>query len=108
MVGAPLLIGPIIDIVGPRRGAFVGSLGLMAGFVLLSTGSYPDRDWFVVGFALIAACGTMVQFTTWHVSTLYPKNQNLVMGLLSCLFGVSAIVFVVLHLIYRAGVPLRV
>lgn len=99
---APIVLGMVIDRYGPRTMCVLSSAFLSVGFLLVTVSSYPDFDLFMVGFVLIATFGVGVQFSCFHVANLFPKRHGTVTSFLSAMFGVSSLMYPLLHALWSA------
>eukprot|EP00923_Selenidium_pygospionis_P032515 GHVN01057324.1.p1 GENE.GHVN01057324.1~~GHVN01057324.1.p1 ORF type:complete len:847 (+),score=144.42 GHVN01057324.1:238-2778(+) len=90
----PLPLGPVTSYCGPKIVAlyqFVGLIGcLMCAFAEPGPGKV---DTFFIGMVVLNLVGNTALLASLHVANLFPSNRNLVLFLMSSLYGGSSVIF---------------
>lgn len=101
--GSGIIIGVFLDKFGPRiTSAVSGALTIGGCFV------FGLQLELTVGYALFAVGGMGILISSFRAAYLFPEQQSLVIGSISCLFDSSSVVFVIFDLLYQSfGVGLK-
>ena len=92
--GSGLFIGIFLDAFGPRiTAACAGAVTIAGCFVF----GYQIN--LTVGYALFAVGGMGILISSFRAAYLFPGNQSLVIGSISCLFDSSTVIFVIFDLL---------
>jgi len=101
--GSGLFIGLLLDAVGPRYTAFAATMITIGGCFVFG--------WqlnLTVGYAMFAVGGMGILISSFRAAYLFPSQQSLVIGSISCLFDSSTVIFVVFDMLYETyGVSLK-
>ena len=98
-----LVSGIFLDHFGGRAMATVAFVSNLSGLVLLAFAdarSAGTRDWFLLGYSLLAVGGQMTLFTVFPTAFELPEYQTLVFATNSCLFDASSVVFQVMSTLH--------
>eukprot|EP01050_Picozoa_sp_SAG11_P013759 SAG11_NODE_1629_length_4547_cov_2.310701_2_plen_441_part_00 len=98
---AALPLGLFVDRCPPRLVGTTLAIGTAAGFLLLALADYPGRNLFKPGMALFSFFGSGIQLNLFHVANLFPRKKGLVIGLFTTLFGISALLPILMFHVWR-------
>eukprot|EP00127_Corallochytrium_limacisporum_P003376 Clim_evm4s149 gene=Clim_evmTU4s149 len=94
-----LPFGYLMDRLGPRAVAIIGSGLLAAGCVLFGISLMIRVDLFIEGFLLIAVGGPTIFITLLHFSNLVPSRSGLVLAICTSSFDVGSCMFWIFDLL---------
>lgn len=101
--GSGLFIGIALDSVGPRWMMLLATVVSAAGCFL-----FGYLRSYLPGYCLFAFAGMTTLISSFRVGFVFPDRLPLLMGLVSCLFDTSAVVFAVFYQLYAAGLSIEV
>lgn len=80
-----LPIGAMVDVIGPRRVAMTGVVAVSGAIALLSTATGSTANWMML-WALVALCATMVQAPIWTTAVVsrFDASRGLAIGITLC------------------------
>lgn len=88
VVATGIVIGAVLDWMGPRFTVFWSGVLMVAGSIV-----FGYEISFIIGYALWAVGGMGVLISAFRVGFVYPKKMNMIIGAVSCLFDTSSVVF---------------
>uniref|UniRef100_A0A7S1G570 Major facilitator superfamily (MFS) profile domain-containing protein n=1 Tax=Bicosoecida sp. CB-2014 TaxID=1486930 RepID=A0A7S1G570_9STRA len=103
----PIALGTLIDRIGPRYGALLCASLVVVGLMLVATGldsKGEDAEMLLpVGFALVGAFGSGVQFTAFHIANVFEEYHGTVTSCMSAAFGVSSLIFPLMQTVWSSS-----
>lgn len=101
-----LPVGFFANALGPKRSVLIGACLSGCGAILLA---YSAVDVTILTLALVAtsSAAPFCLLTSFHVASLFPARNGLIIGLLSGGFDIAALTYRVLLALYASGLPRR-
>lgn len=102
----PFWLGTLIDRVGPRAGALLCSTMIVVGLAVVAIGMQEQGQaaeiLLPIGFCIAGMFGSGIQFTAFHIANLFEDAHGTVTAIMSAAFGVSSLIFPVVHAVWEA------
>jgi len=92
-------MGAVMDYMGPRFSATLGSGLMLAATLLISISDSQGFDAFLLGFILMSIGGPAIVFSFFHMGSLFPRNKGTIMALFNVMLDASSLVFPLFALI---------
>ncbi|KAA0168584.1 hypothetical protein FNF31_00464 [Cafeteria roenbergensis] len=102
----PVITGTILDHYGPRVATRIGSSLFAIGISVILAAVATGQNLYMAGFIIIASVGTMLLHPSFSIAALFPEFPGTVLSILNGCFDASAVVFLIIAGIERAGLPL--
>lgn len=99
----PVLVGFILDYLGPKFTAIFGMCLNMLGLILFALSSTSGIDAFVAAAVILGLGNVTFHLAQFHVSALFPKNRRLVSTTLVAGSTASGIIMYLLKLIFEGA-----
>lgn len=98
-----LLVGGILDRHGPRVCGITSSLLLALGALIMAFSSSlsPIVDGYIIASFLLALGGTFTFVPTFHLANAFPRQQGLILALVTGAFDASASIFLLFRVLYQ-------
>lgn len=100
-----LIVGPTLDMFGPRICGIVGAVLItVACFILRAAWLITVFDGYVVGYTFLAVGGPFTFISSFQLSNSFPNASGLILALLTGAFDASSAVFLCYRILYdRSG-----
>jgi len=99
----PVLMGFVLDYLGPRFTAIVGVFLNMLGLILFGASSSDGFNAFIAAAIILGLGNITFHLAQFHISSLFPRQRGLVTSIFVAGFTGSGIMMYILQLIYEAS-----
>lgn len=104
----PVLVGPVLDLVGPKLTSILGTMLNILSLVLLGCSNTKGFNALYPGAVILGLAGITFHLSQLHLSSMFPRRRGLVSSLLVAGFTGCGIVFYILQIIFAAHGHTRV
>lgn len=99
-----VLAGAILDRLGSRFCNILGCINLFLGCgVMVISFHFSRYRWLFVGNFFLALGGTYIFVPSFQVANVFPQYSGRIVALVTGAFDVSAAIFLIYHVAYRAS-----
>ncbi|KAK9901983.1 hypothetical protein WJX75_000204 [Coccomyxa subellipsoidea] len=98
----PVIVGPVLDYVGPKLTAMLGTVLNMVGLILLGCSNTHDFNGLPAGAVILGLAGITFHLSQLHISNLFPRSRGFISSLLVAGFTGCGVIFYLLDLIFVA------
>ena len=99
----PVLMGFVLDYLGPRFTAILGVSLNMLGLILFGASSSNGFNGFIAAAIILGLGNITFHLAQFHISSLFPTKRGMVTSIFVAGFTGSGIMMYVLQLIYEAA-----
>ncbi|BDA48190.1 probable solute carrier family 43 member 3 at N-terminal half [Coccomyxa sp. Obi] len=99
----PVIVGPVLDYVGPKITAMLGTMLNMVGLILLGCSNTHDFNGLPAGAVILGLAGITFHLSQLHISNLFPRSRGFISSLLVAGFTGCGAIFYFLDLIFVAA-----
>lgn len=99
----PVLMGFVLDYLGPRFTAIVGVFFNMLGLILFGASSSDGFNAFIAAAITLGLGNITFHLAQFHISSLFPRQRGMVTSIFVAGFTGSGIMMYILQLIYEAA-----
>ncbi|KAK9804317.1 hypothetical protein WJX72_006375 [[Myrmecia] bisecta] len=97
----PVLVGPVLDFVGPKLTTLLGIFLNILGLVLLAVSNSHAFNALHAGAVIMGLGGITYHLAQFHISNLFPRKRGLISSLFVAGFTGCGIVFFILQRIFE-------
>jgi LAT3 family solute carrier family 43 protein 3 len=96
-----LVVGPIVDILGPRTLGFISSITGLIAMILLALSNSKTFDAFIPGYTIMGLSGVLCIMATMSVANLFPyRMRTFLQALFMASQDTASLVFFIMQKLY--------